>query len=204
MKNQFGKVISKLRRENGWSQKETALKLGISQALLSHYEKGIRECGLDFLTKAASVFNCSTDYLLGLSKSQTNAKVDTDNISADLKQFPKFEKSRNDAINTLNLLYSITARLGNPEICKDFNKIISSNMYMLTRAFENRYFDSENFKKDANFAVIVAKQKSATALAGLFEKLEREHINLNLLRDRIAEEYPTCSKSFETIIRKYD
>ena len=57
MKNQFGKTISELRRQNGWSQKETALKLGVSQALLSHYEKGIRECGLDFLIKASKVFN---------------------------------------------------------------------------------------------------------------------------------------------------
>ena len=41
--------LSSLRKEKGLSQKEAAAGLGVSQALLSHYENGIRECGLDFL-----------------------------------------------------------------------------------------------------------------------------------------------------------
>ncbi len=56
-----------LRREKNLSQKEAAIELGISQALLSHYEKGIRECGLDFLCRASTFYDVSTDYLLGLT-----------------------------------------------------------------------------------------------------------------------------------------
>lgn len=41
--------------------------MGVSQALLSHYEKGIRECGLDFLCRASSFYDVSTDYILGLT-----------------------------------------------------------------------------------------------------------------------------------------
>ena len=37
--------LSSLRKEKGLSQKEAAAGLGVSQALLSHYENGIRECG---------------------------------------------------------------------------------------------------------------------------------------------------------------
>ena len=48
MKSDFPRVLSLLRKEKGISQKEAANSLGVSQALLSHYEKGIRECGLDF------------------------------------------------------------------------------------------------------------------------------------------------------------
>ena len=44
--------LSSLRKEKGLSQKEAAAGLGVSQALLSHYENGIRECGLDFLCRA--------------------------------------------------------------------------------------------------------------------------------------------------------
>ena len=200
MKNQFGKTISELRRQNGWSQKETALKLGISQALLSHYEKGIRECGLDFLIKASKVFNCSTDYLLGVTERQEPSKTDTDSISSDLKQFPKFEKSRNDTINVINLLYSITARLGNPEICKDFNKIIFSDIYMLTRLFEQRYFANENFEKNIASAIADANQINACAAASIIKRMTNENINVNLSKERIANEYPTCSKSFNNII----
>lgn len=59
-----------LRKEKNLSQKEAALSLGVSQALLSHYEKGIRECGLDFLCRASTFYDVSTDYLLGLTENK--------------------------------------------------------------------------------------------------------------------------------------
>lgn len=67
METTFSAVISQLRKEQGISQKQAALDLGISQALLSHYEKGIRECGLGFVVRAASYYHVTSDYLLGLS-----------------------------------------------------------------------------------------------------------------------------------------
>ena len=65
MNSDFPRVLSLLRKEKGISQKEAANELGVSQALLSHYEKGIRECGLDFLVRAADFYGVSADYLLG-------------------------------------------------------------------------------------------------------------------------------------------
>lgn len=59
-----------LRKEKNLSQKEAAENLGVSQALLSHYEKGIRECGLEFLCRAATFYDVSTDYLLGMSETK--------------------------------------------------------------------------------------------------------------------------------------
>lgn len=73
MKNDFPNILSRLRRERGLSQKQTAADLGCSQALLSHYEKGIRECGLDFLVRAAEYFGVTTDYLLGRAGSSPAA-----------------------------------------------------------------------------------------------------------------------------------
>ncbi len=70
MSADFALRLSDLRREKNISQKEAASCLGVSQALLSHYEKGIRECGLDFLKKASSFYDVSTDYLLGLTESR--------------------------------------------------------------------------------------------------------------------------------------
>ena len=57
----FPRMITLLRKEKGLSQKQAALELGVSQALLSHYEKGIRECGLDFAVKIADYYNVSCD-----------------------------------------------------------------------------------------------------------------------------------------------
>lgn len=71
MTNSFARRMTELRRKKGITQKQAAASLGISQALLSHYEKGVRECGLDFLLKAASFYEVSTDYLLGKEKKET-------------------------------------------------------------------------------------------------------------------------------------
>ena len=42
MNADFPRILTLLRKERGISQKQAAGELGISQALLSHYEKGIR------------------------------------------------------------------------------------------------------------------------------------------------------------------
>lgn len=81
-RSKFAAVLSQLRKERGISQKKAAQDLGISQALLSHYEKGIRECGLDFVIKCSSYYSVTTDYLLGVSSNRTG--VDTSYINTPL------------------------------------------------------------------------------------------------------------------------
>ena len=51
MSKAFAQGISLLRRSRGLSQREVSGGLGISQALLSHYENGSREPGLDFVAR---------------------------------------------------------------------------------------------------------------------------------------------------------
>ncbi len=63
--NRFPTILTLLRKEHGLTQKQAAHDLGVSQALLSHYEKGIRECGLDFLIRAADYYGVTCDFLLG-------------------------------------------------------------------------------------------------------------------------------------------
>lgn len=73
----YSERMVELRTEKGISQKAAAVDLGISQALLSHYEKGIREFSLDFLCKIAEYYEVTTDYILGRTDSRTglNANV---------------------------------------------------------------------------------------------------------------------------------
>ena len=61
----FPAVIAALRRERGISQRKAAAELHISQALLSHYENGAREPGLDFLCRACEYYGVTADCLLG-------------------------------------------------------------------------------------------------------------------------------------------
>ena len=54
MNAEFSRTLSLLRQEKGVSQRTAAGVLGISQALLSHYENGIREPGLAFVVRPAT------------------------------------------------------------------------------------------------------------------------------------------------------
>lgn len=47
------------------SQKEVAEKLGLSDAVLSNYERNLREPDFETLINLSKLFNVSTDYLLG-------------------------------------------------------------------------------------------------------------------------------------------
>lgn len=80
MDKNFPIILTELRKEKGLSQKEAAAKLGISQALLSHYEKGIRECGQSFLIKVADFYGVSCDYLLGRTKNRSELNFLADEI----------------------------------------------------------------------------------------------------------------------------
>ncbi len=73
MSRKFSETMSALRRERGLSQRAVASDLKISQALLSHYENGAREPGLDFVCRACEYYGVSADYLLGRTDSGEGA-----------------------------------------------------------------------------------------------------------------------------------
>ena len=72
----FSTTFSALRREAGLSQRQAAAELGISQALLSHYENGLREPRLEFVAKACAYYGVSADYMLGRSEDRGAAPGD--------------------------------------------------------------------------------------------------------------------------------
>ncbi len=62
----ISKKLIKLRKENELSQAALAQKLGIGQATICQWEKGIAMPSCEYLCKIAKEFEVSTDYLLGL------------------------------------------------------------------------------------------------------------------------------------------
>lgn len=61
----FSERLKKLRQNHKYSQTEAAQAMGISRAMLSNYERGIREPDFQLLCKIACFYKTSTDYLLG-------------------------------------------------------------------------------------------------------------------------------------------
>ena len=72
MKSAFSETLSSLRREKGLSQRRAAADLGVSQALLSHYENDAREPKLDFVVKVCNYYEVSADYILGRTDSRND------------------------------------------------------------------------------------------------------------------------------------
>ncbi|MDO4174316.1 MAG: helix-turn-helix domain-containing protein [Eubacteriales bacterium] len=75
MASDFSRTLALLRREKRISQRTAAGDLQVSQALLSHYENGLREPGLGFVVRAAEYYGVSCDYLLGRSLSREGGSV---------------------------------------------------------------------------------------------------------------------------------
>mgnify|MGYP001016053681 CR=1 FL=1 len=80
MATDFSRTLSLLRQEKGVSQRKAAGELGISQALLSHYENGIREPGLAFVVKACAYYHVSADFLLGRTLNRDGSIIEAEDV----------------------------------------------------------------------------------------------------------------------------
>ena len=66
--------IKQLRQKRGVIQEILAADLGITQQMLSKYERDITLIKVDILKKIAAYFNVTTDYLLGVSDVKRDIK----------------------------------------------------------------------------------------------------------------------------------
>lgn len=140
MNSDFPRILSLLRKERHISQKDAAAALGVAQALLSHYEKGKRECGLDFLVRAADYYNVSTDYLLGRSPMSTGSVI----VESQIPDAQSHEKARFGAdisitlskkllTNSIEVIYSILSRVGNSKLNNAVTNILNFTVYKVFR-----------------------------------------------------------------------
>ena len=126
MNSDFPRIIALQRKERQISQKQAAADLGISQALLSHYEKGIRECGLDFLVKIADYYNVSCDYLLGRTPEPEGRTLTIEDIPDDdgNNTMPSPEVvafNRKIVNNSISLLFSLAQKANSITLIKEIS-----------------------------------------------------------------------------------
>lgn len=174
MNSDFPRIITLLRKERGISQKNAAADLGISQALLSHYEKGIRECGLEFLVKAADYYNVSCDYLLGRSPEPAGKTISYEDIPEQDSNSGKIAAggsmmaafNRKLIVNSLNVLFSLIQKTGSNTIMKAVSSYMMLAIYKMFRIVY-----SSNTKNDQRFFTIpeIAASGSASAAMAMCE-----------------------------------
>ena len=63
----LSKRIYEVRMSFGWTQVQLAQKLGVTKQTVSNWENDNIQPSIDMLIKLSKIFNVSTDYLLGLT-----------------------------------------------------------------------------------------------------------------------------------------
>lgn len=221
MNTDFPRVLTLIRKERGISQKQAAADLKVSQALLSHYEKGIRECGLDFLRRCADYYQVSCDYLLGRSPERDGTQITVEDI-------PEADSAGKENVwnggvlavlnkkliaNSLNILFDLLARSRNKQLLQEvssflmlavyrmFRVIHSANpknqpaMFSLPRSLSSRYADAAMQMCEARAAAI-AEGDTANGLEPVADTEP-----LYVTTEIISERYPLFSSSLMNLIQ---
>jgi len=222
MNADFPRILTLLRKERKISQKQVAAELGISQGLLSHYEKGIRECGLDFLVRCAAFYGVSCDYLLGRSPDRTGMTLTVNDIP-DPEAAGKDNAIRGSILptlnkklisNSLNVLFDLLAKTGHPQLIGEVSSFLMLSVYRMFRVVymanpKNQpgmftvprplslsFADAAMNTCEAKAAAITGGNAQSCALEPIQEP-ETMHITTEL----IAREYPLYASSLFNLIQ---
>lgn len=130
MNTRFCDILGMLRHERGISQRKAATELGVSQALLSHYENGIREPGLAFVTKACKYYDVTSDYLLGI-KPMRHSETDFDEIMRQSEQVSP--PSVTALASSLDIILKILYKYGDAELIEQATRYLCTVNYKLMR-----------------------------------------------------------------------
>lgn len=210
MNKDFPRVMKMLRKERGLKQNEAAAQLGVAQALLSHYENGKRECGLDFLVAAANFYGVSVDYILGRTSSRNGTVV----FSETLPESTVSESYDGDPAgagtllrkklitNSLEIVFSLLMKAKNSKLAKAVASYLMTSVYRAYRMVfsagqqndENSFAISSDVVADICSAKMSLEDASARSAAK--EGSADEKIN-NL---RIEQEYPRQSAAIFSIV----
>ena len=221
MNSDFPRILSLLRKERGISQKSAAAQLNISQALLSHYEKGIRECGLDFLVRCANFYGVSCDYLLGLSPDRNGTTLTVDEIPEPDNRGREAVKGVNPLpvlnkkliMNSLNIVFDLLAKSKNRWLINESSTYLMLATYKIFRMLysadgtnqQEMFNISSQFYSGGCDAAMKIAETNASAIisgspSGWQEKIENPE-DLHVTTETIIENYPLYSSSLLNLIK---
>ena len=201
MASEFNRILALLRKERGITQKQAAADLGISQAQLSHYEKGIRECSLAFVVQVADYYGVSCDYLLGRSadrSGQTGASTSGSVYRGSV--LPTMYKKLIE--NSLDILYDKLQE------SKDKQLVIQISQYLMLAVYKvfRRLYDASPKKPVSRAnprpAMPVAEAELAAALTGEDGgKDSLDPATLSLSTERLTQDYPRHATSLLNLVK---
>jgi transcriptional regulator with XRE-family HTH domain len=218
LNSDFSRIITLQRKERHISQKQAAFDLGISQALLSHYEKGIRECGLSFLVKIADYYNVSCDYLLGRTPEPEGKTLNIEDIPDDdgNNRMPSPEIinfNRKIINNSISMLFSLAQKANSITLIKEVSSYLMLSVYKLFRIVYNANpnNDQKLFKipkviaNDSANAIISMSEADIKAASSGIRVDDNDCISnsetLYITTATLSKDYPQYSSSLLNLIK---
>ena len=210
----FPRMMTLLRKERGISQKKAAADLHISQALLSHYEKGIRECGLDFVVAAADYYGVSCDYLLGRTADKAGTIIAVEEIP---EQDPAIRDSRMTPagvlpvlnkkllVNSMQVIFDLLQKSNNKELTAEVSNaliqmtyVIFRQMYSANSKYPQAVFAVADYRYQT--AAVTAAMNSAVNVGELCRRQAGEGTLPAMLPDELQAQYPQFASSLLNLL----
>ena len=216
MASEFSRTLSLLRQERGVSQRTAAKDLGISQALLSHYENGIREPGLAFVVKACDYYNVSADFILGRTLSREgNMLTQQDILNAaepgNILQGSVLATLQSKLIGgAVGVLFSLLGKLGDRDAINSAGAYLSDGVYQLYRHFYRAAGANEDLFAlgRGDFALGLAhadmKLSEGRYVRALDAQAAAKKDFPNLAPAALAEEFPGRNQSLNQVLGTAD
>ena len=219
MNKDFSRILILLRKERGISQKKAAEQFGVSQALLSHYEKGIRECGLDFVVKIADYYDVSVDYLLGRSPEKNGSVLNMEDLPDEnlmgkenvMKGSILPTLNKRLLVNSLNIIFTLLQEVNNKDLTTDVSLYLSLAVYRMFRHIysidgrspETMFAVDNACYGDMSTAQMALADMRVKCMAGDGSKDIRriEYVRENLLTpELLTEMFPLFATSLSNVI----
>lgn len=102
--------IAELRKEKGLNQTGLAIKLNVSQKMISAYENGTHQPSIDTLIRLSKIFNVSVDYIIGESNIKLCAEAFSDaKLSGDEIQLLDIfrQLNTNDKQRAIGIMFAL-------------------------------------------------------------------------------------------------
>lgn len=210
----FPRMMILLRKERGISQKQAATDLHVSQALLSHYEKGIRECGLDFVVAAADYYGVSCDYLLGRTADKSGTMIaveeipDTDPNVQDKRMTPAGVLpvlNKKLLVNSLHVLFDMLQKCNDKALTAQVSDALIQTTYLVFRQMyganpknPRAMFSVEDYRYQV--ASLSAVAKAVAEVGHLAGQLAAEERMPEVLPDDLQQQYPQFASSLLNLL----
>lgn len=214
MNEEFSRTLSLLRQEKGVSQRTAATALGISQALLSHYENGIREPGLPFLVNACNYYGVSADFLLGRTLSRdgtTIAPEDLYDLSNEKDNSMRGGVlallSKKLLVNSIGALFDLLTKTGSRDAIRASANYLSTAVYTLYRRLYQAnpsnnpdFFSVSVCQFDAGLADADMKCSEAELASALAANVKDKGPMPEMSNDALARDYPVLYQSLLQVV----